>query len=595
MPPTIDHSSESRHPHKMDILVRNADSQLTLVAGLLNSVPPESSLHAGVNSAYPCMEPYPAWVETKLPTKTVSSAPRTLHRKPVSRLIQRDDPGLDPNLDPSLDPAFLDPNMVWASVVPNPPPPYTPTMALRASTLPPVPNSANAEQTQDMHTSKIATIIVCVILGLLLGVAVVIEASKRKMIRGKKDVAKSGWRFRVPKFPNVRGRLAKGIECLSWNMENGVEMATKAEFDDRTWGTPMHAKAIQVGTSEVETPIIRAESQNSPNMRSYTVPWSAPSYRSSCPPILGTFTVDLERETGRTSARAMSMSCSVDRSIFRIGTPELNSHEECTDLFIGQDATQDAELDSRDTAQDASFTTLEQLGSRTVSVNLTSAESVSTILALTSAAMRSIGKRENPTRGRARQGSDASTSTENSVRTDTDSSSDGGSRASSNTSIATMNHETDEDDEEGTEDDDESRAEGETFELKRVTDSMEVKKGILVALAKGQAGESLPEMPQSAVSRPNSCETSPKPKTTIGSTSSYVQEDTNEEGYIEDSLLHPKLLTKSSTSSLKTMESSTSGSSIDLNDFPFPPTSDLIPSITFTLSTDSGPITLLYQ
>jgi hypothetical protein len=593
MPPAIDHFSESRHPHKMNTLVKNADSQLILVAGLLESVPPESSLHAGVNSAHPCMEPYLAWAETELPTKTVSSAPRTLHRKPVSRLIQRDDPGLDPSLDPSLDPAFLDPNMVWASVVPNPPPPYTPTMALRASTLPPVPNSANAEQTQDMRTSKIATIIACVILGLLLGVAVVMEASKRKMIRGKKDVAKSGWRFRVPKFPNVRGRLAKGIECLSWNMENGVEMATKAEFDDRTWGTPMHAKATQVGTSEVETPIIRAEGQNSPNMRSYAVSWSAPSYRSSCPPILGTFTLDLEREMGRTSARAMSMSCSADHSIFRIGTPELDSHDECNDLFIGQDATQDAELDSRDTADDVSFTTLEQSGSRPVSVNLTSAESVSTILALTSAAMRSIGKRENPTRGRARQGSNASTSTEISVRTDTDSSSDGGSRASSNTSIATMNHETDED-EEGTEDD-ELRAEGETFELKTVTDSMEVQKGILVALAKGQAGESLPEMPQSAVSRPNSCETSSKPKTIIGSTSSYVQEVTNEEGYVEDSPLHPKLLTKSSTSSLKTMESSTSGSSIDLNDFPFPPTSDLIPSITFTLSTDSGPITLLYQ
>jgi len=209
--------------------------------------------------------------------------------------------------------------------------------------------------------------------------------------------------------------------------------------------------------------------------------------------------------------------------------------------------------------------------------------------------MRSIGKRENPTKGRARQGSDASTSTENSVRTDADGSSDGGSRASSNTSIATMNYETDEEDEGGTEEDDESRAEGETFELKRVTDSMEVKKGILVALAKGQAGESLPEMPQSGFSRPNSCETNSKPKTIIGSTSSYMPEDTNEEEHVEDSLPRPKLLTKSSASSLKTMESSTGRSSIDLNDFPFPPTSDLIPSITFTLSTDSGPITLLYQ
>jgi hypothetical protein len=124
---------------------------------------------------------------------------------------------------------------------------------------------------------------------------------------------------------------------------------------------------------------------------------------------------------------------------------------------------------------------------------------------------------------------------------------------------------------------------------------MEVKRGILVALAKGQIGESLPEMPQLAVSRTMSCEISSKPTTITSSSLSYMPENTDKEGNAGDSLLHPKLLTKSSTTSLKTMESSTSGSSIDLNDFPFPPTSSLIPSITFTLSTDSGPITLLYQ
>jgi len=574
----------------------NTDSQLILVA--LGNVPPESSFHAKATITHPGLERYPASANIVLPTKTISSVSPTLHRKPVSHLTQRDDPdpGIDPSLDPSLDPAFLDPDMVWASVIPYPPPPYTPTMALRASTLAPVPDSATAGHAQDMPTSKIATIVACIVLGLLLGVAVVMEASKRKMIHGKKGVANGDWQFRVPKFPNVRGRLAKGIDCLSWNMENGVEMATRAEFDDRTWGTPMHAKGTPPGASEVETPIIIAEGQNSPDMRSYTVPWSAPSYRSSCPPVLGTFIVDRERETGQTSARAMSMSLSVDRSIFRVSIPVLNTvHEECTDLFVGQEVTRDAEFDSQDATEDSSSTALEHPGSRPVSVDLTSKESVSTILALTSAAIQSAGKRENPTRGRARQGSDASRSTEASARTDTDSSSDGGSGTSSNTSIASMTQETDEEGEEGAEDSDESRGEGETFELKRVTDSMEVKKGILVALAKGQAGESLPEMPQLVVSSPTPYKANNSKPTSVTGSILYVPEDTDEEGHAEDCLLHPTLITKSSSSSLKTVESSTSGSSIDLDDFPFPPASGLIPSITFTLSTDSGPITLLYQ
>jgi hypothetical protein len=159
-----------------------------------------------------------------------------------------------------------------------------------------------------------------------------------------------------------------------------------------------------------------------------------------------------------------------------------------------------------------------------------------------------------------------------------------------------MVHETDEDGDEGDEESEEARSEGEEeFELKRVTDSMEVKKGVLLALAKGQAGESPPEMPKVVVLRPMSHEANSKPISFLSSTPSYMSDDNIEEGYAEDSLLRPTLITKSSSSSLTTLESSTSGASIDLDDFPSPPPSLLIPSITFTLSTDSGPITLLYQ
>ena len=129
----------------------------------------------------------------------------------------------------------------------------------------------------------------------------------------------------------------------------------------------------------------------------------------------------------------------------------------------------------------------------------------------------------------------------------------------------------------------------ELFELKTVTNSMEVKRGVLLALAKGQADEGPPEMPKLVVSGPIS---HPKPTFILNSTPS---EGTIEEEFAEDRLLHSKLITESSSSSLMTLGSSVSGTSINLDDFPSPPTSLLIPSITFTLSTDAGPITLMYE
>ena len=573
MPPANNHFSEPRRPCEKVIVITRVDPQLIPVTRMFNNVA-KSGLHSGVASTHSNTE----WRKI-VPPNTTSL------RKPVSRLSQRDNSDVDPNLDPSLDSAYLDPDTIWASFIPSPPPPYTPTMALRASTLVPELDFATAGLSQDMPIPKIATIIACVVLGLVLGGAIVKEASRRKLIRKNYTVTDPPpFRFRIPKFPNVRGRLAKGIECLSWNMENGVEMATRAEFDDRTWGTPMHAKGI---TSEVETPIITRVCPDSPNARSYTVPWSVSSYRSSCPPALGTFITNLNEQTDQKMARAASMSVSMNQSVSRGRTQMLETiNEEGIDLFIGQetDAAQDAELDPQYSKGEYLFT-----NSGPVSVDLTSAESISTIFTLTLAGMRSAGKRENALRGRARQGSDASRSTEDSSRTDTDSSSDGRSGISSNTSIATMGHDTDAD-EEGYAESDESKSEGdEVFELKRVTDSMEVKKGILLALAKGQTGEKLPEMPKLEVSRPTLYTTDSKPPP------SSVSEGATEERYAEDGLLHLALIAKSSSCSLMSLDSSASGASINLDDFPSPPGSFLIPSITFTLSTDSGPITLLYQ
>jgi hypothetical protein len=575
---------------------------------------PRSTLQDGVVSENPGFEKDLALAKSLLPLFQPPLIPRIM---PANRINQGEDsepypeadpkpntepdPSVDseldpelevePRLEPSLGPVIVDPNMAWATAIPNPPPIYAPTMALFAGILAPSANPTNARAAQNMPASKVATITACILLCLMLGVAVVMEVGKRKLISRKKRLAKGGFRLRIPKFPDVRGRLAKGIECLSWNMENGAEMATRAEFDDKTWGTPMHAKHTPHGTSEeLETSIITVEGQQSPDMRALGTPWPVTSNRSSCPPALGIYVLDRQREFDRIMARATPISLSRDRSLSRIGITMLDTvHEESVDMFVGQDSsTYVIGLDSQEDLLPDDIT--EQPDPRRISVDFTSAESMSTVLALTSAGMRSVGKRGNHTRGRSRHGSDASRSTEGSITTDTDCFSDGETEASSNTSISTTTHETDEED--GGEESDGSRGE-EVFELKRVTDSMEVKKGVLLALAKGRAGESPPEMPKLVVSRPLSSEASCKPIAVSDFASPFAPEDESRNG-VEENPPHPKMIAQSSSSSLQTMESSASVS-VDLDDFPSPPDSFLIPSITFTLSTNSGPITLLYQ
>lgn len=567
---------------KTETPIPNVNSQRIFVTVQQEIVLPKSRPHVEATLSYSGPQQEPTWTNIK---PTISTPVSTmLHTISARRLTQRDDPGLN---DPGLKPAVLDPDIVWASVVPNPPPPYTPTVALHASTLAPVPINQEFGRVQDVPTSKIAFIVTCIVLSLMLGAIIVREASKGKLVRKKNGTVKSGFRFRMPKFPNMRGRTVNEIEGLSWNMENGSGMATSAEFDDRTWGTPMYAKGTPPNASEVETPIITAGGQNSPNTRSHAMPWSVSLYRSSCPPALATFITDFDGKTNQTRGQVTSISLSIDRSFSQVGALMLNTkHEDCTDMFVEQETNAKKGLDWRDSGQGFSYTSPEQMDPRPISVDLTSAESISTILALTSAATRSAGKRERSTRGRARQGSDASRSTEASTGTDTDSSSDAGSESSSSTSITTTVPETDEDGDEESE----MGGEGmELFELKTVTNSMEVKRGVLLALAKGQADEGPPEMPKLVVSGPIS---HPKPTFILNSTPS---EGTIEEEFAEDRLLHSKLITESSSSSLMTLGSSVSGTSINLDDFPSPPTSLLIPSITFTLSTDAGPITLMYE
>lgn len=138
------------------------------------------------------------------------------------------------------------------------------------------------------------------------------------------------------------------------------------------------------------------------------------------------------------------------------------------------------------------------------------------------------------------------------------------------------------------EDEDEyEESDAEVFELKKVTNSMEVGKGVLLALSKSQSGESVPEMPKFVV--PNTALLMAERDYSENSSSPYTAGDTK---IADGGFLHPTLVPGSSFASLQTIESITS---VNLDDFPMPPLKTLLPSITFTHSTDSGFVTFPYQ
>lgn len=430
---------------------------------------------------------------------------------------------------------------------------------------------------------NIVFIVTCVVLILMLGVIIIWLQRLRREEKEAGAGKGARYRFRVPKFPDFRGRVAKGIECLSWSMEGGhrpnvlkdAGMEERASFDDRTWGTPNRARKDPRHDS---APSVPARHQTS-----YAVPWDVPSCRSSCPPALGAFVFD---HTDPTKVRATSMSLAMDRALSRTGTPSLETidEEEC-DIFVGQQEADKIFASFSHDSIDAPDIHSTYRDSLAASFNLTCGESMSTILTLTAAGMQSIGKREAPTRGRIRQGSDASRSTETLGSTETDSSSDGRSETSSNTSIVTLV--TDVSDAEDEDEDDGSDTE-EVFELKKVTNSMEVGKGVLLALPKSQSVESVPEMSKSSVI-PNPALLMAEHDYSEDLASPYTVGDTKT---TDGSFLHPTLISAPSCTSLQTTESIPS---VNLDDFPMPPEKTLMPSITFTHLTDTGLVTFPYQ
>jgi hypothetical protein len=188
--------------------------------------------------------------------------------------------------------------------------------------------------------------------------------------------------------------------------------------------------------------------------------------------------------------------------------------------------------------------------------------------------MASIGRRacSAGVRNRMRQGSDASASSQATDTTEgTEGFSSGSSSRSSMTSIATMETDFDEDGE----------GEEEVYEVRRAqAQSVEIKKGVLVTWRSSkstQDNKQIIEAPNVVISEPmsTSCSLIDDHSEAASSDASPSSMYTTEGDGSDDGLLHapvPSLMvTGPSITSMFTLDSSISSISVDLNDFPYPP------------------------
>lgn len=480
----------------------------------------------------------------------------------------------------TLDPDISNPDILRDEEIPYPPPPYTPSIPMRASTLAPTTTgeisptpyntSANASAVRSIF------IIIAIVLGLLVGFLIIRQVARRNKVNsGLKASSREGKR---PNLPDTRSRVARALDRMSWRMEDGAfvrsSMASRADFDD-IWSTAMKTKTPG---DEDRTPIINSKDPespiflSSPTFLSDALPWSVPAKRESCPPPFRD--IGMETNVGRDSTQPRSVRPEAGRTLSLM--PQRGSAldtilEEDFDVFIGDvppnatDSDEPVHKQSTETLSRNSFT-----------------ESASSCSDSNSDAMSIVSvvdhtpKRASMIKGRGRQDSNASrtTNASESVAKDMASFSDGfQSNASSMTSVATMAYSTISDSSDGY-----STEAGEILETRRVG-SMEVKRAVLLDLAletPKASGDYAPQLPEVAVISP-----------ILESNFSFESK--------EAKMLQP-VMVQGRSSSLKTLQSSASGGTIDLDDFPIPPrTLDKPSPITFTISSASGSIRSLHH
>ena len=472
--------------------------------------------------------------------------------------------GIHPTQAPHItrqDPNALDPNISNLEIlrdeeIPNPPPPYTPSIPMRASTL--APTTTREASPTPYNTSRNAAaaisivIVIVIVIGLLIGFLII------RQIAGKNNVNcglnSSDGEGKRSTLSDTRGRVARVIDRLSWRMEDGAfvrsSMARRADFDDIR-STVMGSKT---SGDEDRAPTITAKNPESPTFLSDVLPWRVPAQRESYIPSFH----DVGQDDQQPRPPIQPGAGGAFLLLPQRGSPLDTIFEEDFDVFIGDVPPNATDVDEAVHRQSKGSVFRDSFPGYASS----SSDSNSGLVDQAS-------KGTSIFKGRGRQDSNASrtTHTSESVAKDISNFSDSfRSNASSATSVATMAYSTVSEISDG-----HSTEAGEVLETRRVT-SMEVKRVVLL----DQTSNYAPQLPEVAVS------------------SSILESNFNLESK-ETQMLQPVMVNRRA-SSLRTLQSSVSGGTIDLDAFPIPPGALGKPSpIIFTISSASGSIRSLHH
>ena len=435
---------------------------------------------------------------------------------------------------------------------------------MRASTL--APTTTREASSTPYNTSRNAAavisiiIVIVIVIGLLVGFLIIRQIAGRNKVNS--GLNSSDGEGKRSKLSDTCGRVAKVIDRMSWRMEDGVlvrsSMARRADFDD-IQGTVMNSK-----TSEDEgAPTIATKDSKSPTFLSDVLPWRQ---RESYLPSF--HNVGITPGVGRDAGSLMRPEAGTSLLLPQRGSALDTIFEEDFDAFIGDvppnvtDVGEAVHRQSKESVFRDSFTEFASSCS----------DSNSDVMSLVSVMARAP-ERTSIFKGRGRQDSNASrtTHTSESVAKDISSFSDSfQSNASSMTSVAAIANSTVSETSDG-----HSTEAGEVLETRRVT-SMEVKRVVLLDQTPKTSDDYAPQLPEVAVS-------SSIPESNFGFESKETQ------------MLHPVMVDRR-TSSLKTLQSSASGGTINLDAFPIPPgTLGKPPPIIFTISSASGSIRSLHH
>jgi len=442
----------------------------------------------------------------------------------------------------------------------------------RASILPlnvPIPSStpplSQPHSEPRMPDGEIAFIVAVVLSSVIVGLAVmIIVKSIRKKTHGINLFSIFGgwwWARKEKKNVAMRMSIAKHGVCV------------RVECDDATWGTPTRMKEMKNHVMRNSVPACGLQ-----NAGIFIDPTPTPPVPSSPPSLVPSSLmlsqkrpISISLPTATEATKRYNFP-TIQASSIALATIQEEFEERLQDEEADIALALDIALRGHSSLDNMRIPTSSEF---CCSSSITQGEDdeIATTLSL-QAAMASIGRRacSAGVRNRMRQGSDASASSQATDTTEgTEGFSSGSSSRSSMTSIATMETDFDEDGE----------GEEEVYEVRRAqAQSVEIKKGVLVTWRSSkstQDNKQIIEAPNVVISEPmsTSCSLIDDHSEAASSDASPSSMYTTEGDGSDDGLLHapvPSLMvTGPSITSIFTLDSSISSISVDLNDFPYPP------------------------